>query len=84
MQKFSLRDTAGNLNLFAENVEFVKINIFIYQSIGNDEKNLMICSDLELVQNLKSYSMEKIKNLKLFGYSNFSGKTCSHFQKVKS
>ena len=45
LQRFSLRDTAGNLNLFAENVEFVKINVFIYQSIGNDETNLNFVSN---------------------------------------
>ena len=56
---FSLRDLAGNLNLFAENVEFVEINISIYQSIGNDETNLMMYSDLKLVQNLKNYSVQK-------------------------
>ena len=43
--KVSLRDLAGNLNLLADNAEFVKINMLIYQSIGNDEKNLNFVSN---------------------------------------
>ena len=45
LPKFSLRDTAGNLNLLAENAELVENNIFIHQSIGNDEMNLNMFSD---------------------------------------
>ena len=45
LQKFSLRDTAGNLNLLDENAELVEIIIFIYQSIGNDETNLNFVSN---------------------------------------
>ena len=47
------------LNLFSDNAEFVKIDISIYQSIGNDETNLMVCLDSKLLQNLKSYALEK-------------------------
>ena len=40
LQKLSLRDTAGNLNLCTDNLEFVEIKVLIYKSIGNDETNL--------------------------------------------
>ena len=44
-RKFSLRDKAGNLNLCTDKTEFVKINVFVHQSIGNDKLNLNMCSD---------------------------------------
>ena len=34
----------------------LKINVFIDQSIGNDETNLKLCSFLKLVKNLASYA----------------------------
>ena len=67
---------AGNLNLLAENAELVAIIMSIYQSIGNDEINLNMCSDKKFVQNLKSYAREKSRIFKLFGFLNISVKTC--------
>ena len=50
-----------------------KINIFIYHSTGNDERKLMVFSDLKLVRNPKSYAKNKKTHfLHFFSISSFS------------
>ena len=83
MKLFSLRDPAGSSNLTARKQGIIKVNDYAYHSIGNEERSPKMCTDLRLVQNLKSYARKKGSDFQAFWFPRFFVQKKLRFNKRK-